>query len=337
MQDLGISFRDVLESAPDGFLIADAQGVIRLVNGQVEKLFGYSEEELLGRHVEELMPERFREAHFGDRGRYARQPAARPMGLDLDLTGRRSDGSEFPLEISLSPLKTPAGLLISAAIRDVTERRRLQEERNALRIELETEQERERIGMDLHDGIMQAVYAVGLRLELALHDLEAGPDLAKAGVERAIGELQDISRDIRSYIFDLRPRQFSGDLAEAIGDLAREFQQNSQIETNVRVERGIPEIEESRALALYQIVHESLSNIRKHAAASRVVISLGVQDGRLGLSIEDNGRGFDSALEIPEQHRGLRNMAARAQGAGAQLAVAARPGKGTSVAVEMVL
>ena len=117
-------FERLFESSPDAMVVTDGDGRITGVNAQVERFFGYTRQELLGQTVEILIPERFRQTHLRHRTDYSDQPRIRPMGSGMELYGRRKDGSEFPVEIMLSPLNTAGGRTVLSGIRDISERKR---------------------------------------------------------------------------------------------------------------------------------------------------------------------------------------------------------------------
>jgi PAS domain S-box-containing protein len=127
----------LVEYAPDATLIVDAGGKIRLLNAQTERLFGYDRGELIGQSIEMLVPQRYRRRHVTDRTGYTADPQPRPMGVDLELYGLRKDGSEFPVEISLSPVSTSEGTFVASAVRDVSERKAFERRLQELNLELE--------------------------------------------------------------------------------------------------------------------------------------------------------------------------------------------------------
>ena len=152
-------YRDLVESAPDGVVLIDGAGTILLVNRQTERLFGYERGELVGKSVEVLVPEQFRGRHSRYRDGYFDEPKVRDMGAGVELSGRRKDGSEFPVEISLSPIRTESGVLVTAAIRDASERRRANDKFRAL-----LESAPDAMVIIDHTGTIRLVNAQALRL-----------------------------------------------------------------------------------------------------------------------------------------------------------------------------
>ena len=127
-EESGAYFRVLIEAAPDAMIIVDDEGEMVIVNGQAEKMFGYDREEMLGNPIEMLLPERIRKTHIGHRQKFRDNPELRPMGSGMELIGQRKDGTEFPVEISLSPVSTPKASFVSSVIRDVTKRKKMEQE-----------------------------------------------------------------------------------------------------------------------------------------------------------------------------------------------------------------
>ncbi len=196
-------------------------------------------------------------------------------------------------------------------------------------------EERERIGMDLHDGIIQSIYAVGLTLEYCNLLLDEDPASAKSQLSQAISGLNEVIRDIRNYILDLRPQRFQGkDLPSGLFELIRAFRANTLIQAELRVDaEGDLGLTQGQASGLFHIAQEALANVAKHARAHNVSVILARADDHVALTVRDDGRGFDQEHVTAYQGHGLRNMDARARLLGGQLSVQSTPGNGSSVTV----
>lgn len=196
-------------------------------------------------------------------------------------------------------------------------------------------EERTRIGMDLHDGVIQSIYAVGLTLEsarMALHD----PNVDIDPLLEVVGEgLNNAIRDIRNYILDLRPRRFSGDLGEGIRQLVREFQANTMTPVTLHLATGLERLPVKASRTLFLTTQEALANVARHAQASRVDVEVAWTEGRISLTITDNGRGFNLRDKTRRIGHGLANMPTRAKKLGGNFTIASAPGEGTSLTMEL--
>jgi two-component system sensor histidine kinase DevS len=194
-------------------------------------------------------------------------------------------------------------------------------------------EERERIGMDLHDGIIQSIYAIGLALDYARTALDEEPYSARAKIYQAIEGLDTTIRDIRSYILDLRPRQFRGeDLVQGLEQLVEEFNTNSRSQAILLGPRnGLGGLPTANATALFHICQEALANAAKHAKAGLVDVRILTSDERVILEVTDDGLGFDLRKMSSTLGHGLSNMHFRAQKVGGDVEINSEPGSGTTV------
>ena len=194
-------------------------------------------------------------------------------------------------------------------------------------------EERDRFGMDLHDGIIQSVYAVGLALENALQTIDEDADLAKLRLRESINSLNQAIRDIRVYIWDLRPRQMGDDgLMNGLRRLATEYRANTFSEVSLKgPERGLENLVPSNALALFHICQEALANAAKHANAQRVDVNLWLASDRVVMEVHDNGKGFAVEKMSTTIGHGLSNMQTRAHAVGGDVDITSAAGEGTTV------
>ncbi len=291
--------RQALDAAPDGLIVVDQDGTILFVNPMVEQLFEYAPDELLGTCVDLLLPEDVRGVHAGRRAEYGKHPRRRSMGTGLALRGRRRSGSEFPLEISLSPLRTGDGVLVIAIVRDITERQDADEELQRAHQVLALVDDRERIARDLHDTVIQRLFAVGLSLQAALTRAAPGEPVYDR-MQLAIDEIDTTIRDIRSSIFGLHTRQpFTESLRDDVLTIAREATRVLGFDPSVTFDGPVDTVAtgETREHVLATL-REALSNVTKHARRD-------CGDRRT------DRRGRGAAPLRPRQRRGARELSSR--------------------------
>jgi len=194
-------------------------------------------------------------------------------------------------------------------------------------------EERERIGMDLHDGTIQSIYGVGLALENARMLLRENPKFAEDRLQKAMDDLNHTIRDIRSYILDLRPRQLQGEsLFEGLGRLVSEFRQNTKVEVSLAVPKELlSDLPQMHAMSLFHICQEALANIAKHAKASKVTIDLWTTSDRVLLEVSDDGQGFELDKTSKTVGHGLANMQTRVQNVGGDIDITSATNEGTSI------
>jgi signal transduction histidine kinase len=195
-------------------------------------------------------------------------------------------------------------------------------------------EERERIGRDLHDGVIQSIYAVGLSLEDVPDLMVEEPAEASRRVERAIESLDQTIRDIRNFIFGLRPQLLDGvEMVEGLAALADEFRVNTMVDVELRAgaEADANSLDPERTLEVLSVVREALSNIARHARATRAEVLVASDGGGITVTVSDNGVGFDPDAPRGLGHLGLANMDARMTGIGGTLSVESSRDRGTRI------
>ena len=296
-------FRGLLESAPDAMIIVDEKHRIALINAQAEDLFGYRREELLGQPIEMLVPEQDREKYLAQLAAFMINPWVAPMGRMIDLHGVRKDGTEFPIEVSLGPLRTEAGILVSNGIRDITARRqieaRLAEASKAksdflaglsheLRTPLNAIMVFSEMIRDAANGPLDASYR------------EYGGDINESGrhLQNIINDILDISK-IEGGRLELRDEIVSiGEIAEACRRIVAAMAEVAGVSLSINVPGSLPLIRSDR-IRFQQILLNLMSNAVKFTpSGGRVSLSASIETDGAVITVQDTGIGM-KAEDIP--------------------------------------
>jgi PAS domain S-box-containing protein len=338
----------ILESALDAIVSMDHEGNIGEFNPAAEKMFGYARDDVIGKPMAEtIIPPSLRERHRRGLKHYLATGEGPVLGKRLELTGMRVDGSEFPLEVTIVRVKLAGPPLFTGYLRDITERKRNEEE---LRRSLETlrktdeerrtllahlvkaqEEERKRIASDVHDDSIQVMAAVGVRLGMLKGRL-TDPDQLR-WIEKLEHSVQLSIGRLRHLLFQLAPPAIEREgLAAALRAYLEEAFSEDSVTYHLESLIAAEPSREIRTL-VYRIAQEALSNVRKHAQARHVGVRLEDIDGGLFVQIRDDGVGYspgDEETPLPG-HLGLVSMRERAEMLGGWFRIESKPGAGTSV------
>jgi PAS domain S-box-containing protein len=351
LRDSQARFQGIIDSAMDAIISIDESQNIVLFNVAAEKMFACSASEALGKPLDRFIPARFREAHrlhvrnFGATG-----VTSRAIGKLGDLTALRGDGSEFPIEASISQTKAGATKLFTVILRDITERKkaeqaliRSEEQLRALATRLQRAREEEaiRIARELHDqlgrylttikmDLLQIDKIVSRRPEIEeIHPIGEKARMMLEAIDETVHVVRKISTELRPGILD----DFG--LAAAVGWQAREFERRAGVQCVLHLREEALELSREQATAFFRIFQEILTNVARHAKAAKLWVHLDVEDRMVVLEVEDDGVGISSDAINQPHALGLLGMRERAGIFGGHVEIAGIPGKGTTVIVRM--
>ncbi len=332
----------IVDSAMDAIITVDAQQQVVLFNRAAEKVFACRREDALGAPLERFVPQRFRAVHHGHIEAFGRTGVtSRRMGDVTTLWALRADGSEFPIEASISQASDGGASFYTVILRDITVRKQSEDELKrsqsvlrelSARVLEAREEEKTRIARELHDELGQLLTALKMDLSWLRERLPAGDAEIAAKTGQMHEMLEQTVSSTRRIAADLRPLMLDDlGLADAAGWLADDFSKRSGILCEIKLsgDGAFAGLDGNVATAIYRALQESLTNIARHAGAKNAWVVLGLENGILHLEVEDDGRGISDADLSKVRSLGLKGMRERMSYLGGSLEVARAPRGGT--------
>jgi PAS domain S-box-containing protein len=339
--------RGILDSAMDAIITVDESQHVVLFNNAAEAMFGWPREDAIGAPLCAFIPDRFRDAHaahverFGETGITSRR-----MGGSLRVvTGLRRNGEEFPIDASISQLEESGKHFYSVILRDVTVHVRAEEALRRSKEELQElgaaaqmarEQEQSRIARELHDELGQSLTMLQMDVAWCKEKLPEDGGALGAKLERMAALLKTTIAATRRLAADLRPLMLDDlGLVPSIEWLVENFSQRTGMECELAIGSDHLQVSKAQASAIFRIVQESLTNIAKHARATRAEIAIEREDDALVVRVEDDGVGFSSLAPRKPNSFGLSGLRERASLLGGDARIASVPGEGTVIEVRL--
>lgn len=316
----------ILETTVDGIITIDADGIVESVNPAAEAIFGYDADEVIGENVKMLMPSPYREEHDEYLRSYHETGRRNIIGVGREVTGKRKDGSTFPMDLAVSEVELGDRTIFTGIVRDISERRRLEKE--ILNV---SEQERRRIGQDLHDGLGQMLTGIGLLSQDLAQELdEEGHDRADdmAEITEHIKEADQYARDLSHGLIPVDVE--ANGLPEALRRLANNAERLFNVECVFQEVETALIHDNTTATHLYRIAQEAVNNAVRHGDADHVKLSLAAGDEQIRLQVRDDGSGFEQD-EVTDAGMGVHIMNYRARIIGGTLDLHSTVGDGTVV------
>lgn len=313
------------DAAPDAMVLVDEAGCIRAANLTSEHLFGHPVETMVEMSVEELVPAEIRGRHTALREQFSATPTRRPMGQGRRLEALRADGTVVPVQVSLSPVKTDEGDMVIAAVRDVSDWLAAEERASVANRRREIAEDHDRIARELHDTVIQELFALGMGLEAVAPEIPSGP--VSERIDRSIDSIDRVITEIRSAIFGLQhpPGDHQVLHSEIIG-VADLLAASLGFDPKVCIEGPLETLPAAVADHVVPTIREALTNVARHASASEATVAVVVERHGLRLEVRDDGTGFTSP---PSRRSGLENIERRAALLGGESSITCSPDEGT--------
>jgi len=308
-----------VEFSPDGVIVVSSDGTIVYANRSIEDMVG-GDAPLPGSRVDDLVPDAVRDRHAGLRNSYLETPAQRPMGSGLELALRRADGSDLPVEVALSPFDDE-GLYVVAAVRDVTERRRNEQRLAAANQQVALLEERERIGRDLHDVVLQRLYGTGLTVQAVGVGTD---DSTRESLDSVIDEIDRIIGEVRTIVFTLGNSGQRGSLGQDLADVVAQASRLLGFTPALRLVGPVDSVlSDEMSAEMLASLREALGNVARHAEASAVEVTIAVEADQVTMRVRDDGIGPPDLEGRPASGNGLVNLEARAAALGGSCSLGA--------------